>query len=215
MALENYNELLKRYKLANDLLSLSDVTDEMINLTGKKLFGIDNYKLFAQLNERAIQEINNIVFTDAKGMKNVVELITNDYKLYNNQLRLVTEDCNFSVNKLRVEARLSVSTFFIWFEENVLSLKENKHPFTNQEAYDVFNYLNEWVKPADKVKYSYIYDFIKENIDKNLHEKSYFEYVIELTGLNMSKRTQATALKQDKRDLVKAKYQDYLKVNKE
>ncbi|MFN5911854.1 MAG: hypothetical protein ACK45H_11000, partial [Bacteroidota bacterium] len=57
------------------------------------------------------------------------------------------------------------------------------HPFPSDEAYDLFLYLDKWMQPTNKVKYSYIFDEMKHK-GYQINERQYFEYVVKLTGLD-------------------------------
>jgi len=89
---------------------------------------------------------------------------------------------------------------------------QNEHPFTGKKAYEVFNYLKDRVKPDNKAKYTYIYNFLlEERIESNLPQKAYFEFVSKTTGMKMSKRKQPSANKGYKIDIIRNLYSEYLK----
>lgn len=80
------------------------------------------------------------------------------------------------------------------------------HPFHNKEALDLFNYFHEWMKPHNKAKYSYIFEFLKDYLGYPLTEAEYFTYVNNLTGFSMSLRRQYSANDKKKIQLVKELY---------
>lgn len=90
---------------------------------------------------------------------------------------------------------------------------EIEHPFSMKENFELFKYLVKWFKPENKAKYTYIFDFIKEKIEITLNVDLYFNYIAKIKpelGLK-TLRPQPTATNENKRELVKTLYQDYLK----
>jgi hypothetical protein len=91
---------------------------------------------------------------------------------------------------------------------------EIKNPFSIPKNFELFKYLDEWFKPESKVKYTYIFDFIKhkEKLEPTLNEKLYFEYIAKLKP-NLELKTfrpQPSAMNYKKEKLVEKLYQDYL-----
>jgi hypothetical protein len=84
-----------------------------------------------------------------------------------------------------------------------------KHPFKSDEIYKVFQYLDEYFKSKSKAKYTYIFDFIKSNLENTLNETLYFDFIISSKQIDMVNRAQATAFNLKKIELVKNLYLDY------
>ena len=92
--------------------------------------------------------------------------------------------------------------------ENVI-----KDPFSSEKNLLIFEYLNKYCKPNNKSKFTYIFDFIKdEDIEKNLNEDDYFEYVMFITNITMTRRLVATATSEKRRENVKKVYLDFKKL---
>lgn len=90
-----------------------------------------------------------------------------------------------------------------------------ENPFSIEENFLIFKYLDSNFK-FDKIsKYSYIYDFIFENLENTLTQQAFFEYIKkEKPELGIKTfRTQPTATNHKKRDLVKKLYSEYQKEN--
>lgn len=84
-----------------------------------------------------------------------------------------------------------------------------KHPFKSDDIYYVFQYLDKYFKSNSKAKYTYIFDFIKDNLENTLNETLYFDFIISTKQIDMVNRAQATAINQKKKDLVRNLYLDY------
>ena len=98
-------------------------------------------------------------------------------------------------------------------KQQVETIKEQEHPFSKSENFELFKYFDEWFKPESKAKYTYIFDFIKNKLEVTLNEQLYFKYITKLKpNLNLkTKRAQPTATNEKKQKLVESLYQDYLK----
>lgn len=89
------------------------------------------------------------------------------------------------------------------------------HPFSIPKNFELFKYLDEWFKPENIAKYTYIFDFIKDKqkLEVTLNEQLYFKYIAKLKPhLELkTKRAQPTATNENSQKLVETLYQDYLK----
>ena len=104
-------------------------------------------------------------------------------------------------NEFIIRLKTSIEAIQIETEKDVKN--KTKHPFHDYVTFELFLYLHEWMKPHDKVKYSYIFEHLRHYLGNPINEKEYFTYVNELTGLGMTLRHQYSATSKKKVEQVK------------
>lgn len=176
----------KNYENVKQRNNDSVITTENWNERKLEFFNqrMGNYEDSFSLNEKIGIEIENL---------NKEEFEKNDYKILKKRY----------LDLLNCELNNEPQT-----QEN-----EIEHPFSMKENFELFKYLVKWFKPENKAKYTYIFDFIKEKIEITLNVELYFNYIAKIKpelGLK-TLRPQPTATNENKRELVKTLYQDYLK----
>lgn len=97
------------------------------------------------------------------------------------------------------------------FRESKNSPLPEGHPFLTDNALRVFNYLDEYSYPDDKVKYTYIYNFLKESkVDINLVSAEYFRFVRRLNSDVKDRKPQQNAVDRRRIEKLENLYKEYL-----
>ncbi len=200
------------------------------NISKSKLDSLCNYDVFLD----SINDINNwfdefydkseeITKLLIKEMPNVYELNEDYNSLKKHKKDLINYD--YSVKQHLGIEKIDSLDFFIKhideqqkyltykssqiIKEKVVIEESIKHPFKSDDIYYVFQYLDKYFKSNSKAKYTYIFDFIKDNLENTLNETLYFDFIISTKQIDMVNRAQATAINQKKKDLVRNLYLDY------
>lgn len=106
---------------------------------------------------------------------------------------------------------------FLKFEKGNIKLIEKKqeiteHPFSSDENFRLFIYLNQWFKPRGvKAKFTYILEHFQNVREKNMLESTFFDFIETYTKTRIAKRKQPSANNPDYFEILKILEEAFLK----
>lgn len=211
--LEEFNYILSRY------FEMVKIEKDNVKVFNEIRFRIETKDKTKQILDLAIKEIKNIVLS--KNEKSIPKYYLKNFINLRKELKteMSSEDriksgAYINILKGYLDEIINEIENFAGFSESEpqLEVKEIEPPFSITGNFELFKYLDKMFKPESKVKYTYIFDFIKENLENTLNVDLYFNYIAKLKphlGLK-TLRPQPTATNEKSRELVKKLYQNYL-----